>query len=152
MHALGTRAPHTPRRTAPGEGSPAMLSPPRRASCPNACFARRPLSTRFGRFGPGTLPRVIFLRTARPLPGLACGPGELAGTLGLAFGFFEALACALELIFRDAYSLLGDVGLQPYPLEGFSRRPVFAGCLLHLRPAKRKSGSLTQAPARFHPR
>ncbi|HEX8781878.1 MAG TPA: hypothetical protein VF764_00800, partial [Steroidobacteraceae bacterium] len=95
-----------------------MPSTPRRASCPSACLARRPLSTRSGRSGPGTLPRFIFLRTARPLPGLACGRGELAGTLGLAFGFFEALARALEFIFRDAYALLGDVGLQAYPLGG----------------------------------
>ena len=163
MHALGTYAlgtyalrehaprPHTPRRAAPDEGSPAMPSPPRQAGCPSARLARLPLSTRSGRFGPGTLPRVIFLRPAGPLPGLVRGRGELASTLGLAFGFFEAFACALELIFRDAYALLGDVGLQAYPLGGFSRRTVFAGCLLHLAPAKRKMNSLTQGPARFHP-
>jgi hypothetical protein len=142
------RAPHSASRAASAEGPP-----PAAADLPHLAgrtAARLTRSSRPGRLGPSTLPRVIFLRTARPLPSLTCDSRHLAGSLGLAFGFFEALACALELILRDAYPLLGDVGLQAHPLQWFGRGTVFAACLLHLGPAKRKTISVTQGPAPFH--
>ena len=71
-HALRKHAPRPPSRVAPGEGSSATPDPPRRAS---RQLARRPRDPRSGCLGSGTLSRVIFLRTARPLPGLACGSG-----------------------------------------------------------------------------
>src|SRR5262249_3067902 len=106
--ALPYQAPNTPDRAAsPVEGSAPALGPPRRASRPRAWFASRPLGTRSGRLGPGSLFRAILLRSTCTLPGLACDGCELARALGLAFGLFQALARALELIFGDTYTLLG---------------------------------------------
>jgi len=139
------------RRAPSVEGAATTLSPPRRPSRPRERFTCFPLSERSGRFGSGTLFGATLLRSARPLPGLACRGRELARALGLAFGLFQALARALELIFGDAYTLLGDIRLQPRPRERFGRGALFAACLLHPGPAKRKTRSLTQAPARFHP-
>jgi hypothetical protein len=98
-----------------------------------------------------SLDRRVLLGAARALPGLARRSRELTGTLGLAFGLFEAFARALELVLRDAYALLGDVGLQPHPLGRFGRRTLVAACLLHPLSAKRKRTSLTQGLAGFHP-
>ena len=91
---------------------------------------RSALGTRRGlvrRFGPG----FVFLRTAGALPDLTCGRGVLTRAPGFALGLFQALACALQLFLGDAHALLGDVRLQPRPLERLSRGVLFAACLLH---------------------
>src|SRR5512146_2342522 len=46
-------------------------------------------------------------------PDLACGSGQFARALRLALGLLQALARTLELFFRDAHALLGDLCLQP---------------------------------------
>src|SRR5690348_12218956 len=55
-------------------------------------------------------------------PILACGGGQLARAFRFALGLLHALACTLELFFRNAYALLGDLCLQPRTLDGLSRR------------------------------
>jgi len=149
-HAPRDHAPHTPRGAPPGESTPSAAGFWQRRNWPRsrpALWARIP---RTGRPGHGSLRRPFLLGAACAFPCLACGSRELARTLGLAFRLFEALTRALELILRDAYALLGDVGLQPHPVERFGCRILVAACFLHPVPAKRKRTSLTQGLARFH--
>jgi len=147
--------PHTTRcaRASSGKGSPpAVACLVRRANRPRAQFELRPRGARSGSSGPGTLRRAILLGTARSLPGLTCSSRELASPFGLAFGLFEAFARALELILRDAYALLGDLGLQSHPLERFGRGTVVAACLLHLGPGKAKGAKSHTRSRGFPPR
>ncbi len=57
----------------------------------------------------------------------------LARAPGFAFGFLQPLAGALELVFRNADTLLGYVRLQADAFKGSRRRGGFAACLLHVR-------------------
>jgi hypothetical protein len=91
------------------------------------------------------------LRTSGPFPGLACGRRKLPGAFGLPLGLFQALAGPFELVFSDTHALLGDIRLQPDPRERLAGGFLFAACLFHRRPAKRKKRSLTQGSARFQP-
>src|SRR5262249_8532357 len=109
-------------------------------------------SATLGRSHCGLSGRVVFLRAPRALPCLARHGGLLAGALRFALGFFQALTRAFELLLGDAHALLGDVRLQPNPVEGLRRRDLFAACFLHLVACEAKrTVSLTQAEARFHP-
>ena len=149
-HAPCQYAPHTFRRTVPGDGAPAAADLAYRCDRPRSRPALWARIQRTGRPGHGSLRRPFLLGAACAFPCLACGSRELARTLGLAFRLFETLTRALELILRDAYALLGDVGLQPHPVERFGCRILVAACFLHPVPAKRKRTSLTQGLARFH--
>src|SRR5260370_5999025 len=55
---------------------------------------------------------VFSCLAARAFPVLTRQRCVLAGALGLSLGFLQALARASKLVFREAYALLGYVGLQ----------------------------------------
>jgi hypothetical protein len=85
-----------------------------------------------GRHTDGRWPGAIFLRAARALPRLARGRGLLARTPGFALGFLQALAGTFEFFLGDTNALLGDIRLQPRPLERLNGSVLFACCLLHV--------------------
>ncbi len=103
---------------------------------------------------------------AGALPLLACRGGVATRVFGFALCLFEALACALQLVFRDAYTLLGHLGLQSRPLERFRavaaihRRNCTVRCIVggsfatrffHAPVCEaRRTGSLTYARAACH--
>jgi len=134
------------RRCAPrGGGTPRVAGRLCRRRSRSALGTRRGLLRRFG-------PGFVFLGTAGALPDLTCGRGVLTRAPGFALGFFQALACALQLFLGDAHALLGDVRLQPRPLERLSRGVLFAACLLHRWARDAKDAQSHTSARRLPPR
>ena len=117
-----------------------------------ARLARRPDTARPGRLAAGSLLRFAFLGPPCALPRLACDGREFAGTLRLTLRLFQAPACTFELILCDAYALLGDVRLQPDPLERFDRRILSAACLFHWGPRSERAQVSHKPPRVSSPR
>src|SRR5262249_9646524 len=78
-------------------------------------------------------------RAAGAFPGFTGSRRLLARALGLALGFLQAFACALQFVLGDAHSLLRHFGLQSGSLEGLCGKGCrFAAALLHLAACEAK--------------
>jgi hypothetical protein len=69
----------------------------------------------------------------RSLESLARCRSLLARAPRFTLGFFQALACALEFLFRNTNALLRHVRQQARAFRGFRGSAWFAACLFHLR-------------------